>query len=141
MEEISGGCLCKAVRYRITAPPVAARMCWCRDCQYLAAGGGSVNLAFPAAAVHVEGELRDFVGVADSGNIMHRRFCPTCGTQMFSASEARPHLLIVRVGTLDDPELGRPQALIWTASAPRWACLDPALPHSERQPPPLPAPG
>jgi hypothetical protein len=29
------GCLCGAVRIGIEAEPLAARMCWCRLCQYL----------------------------------------------------------------------------------------------------------
>ena len=74
--------------------------------------------------------------VADSGNVMHRRFWSACGTPLFSEAEARPHLVFVRAGTLDDPELGRPSATIWTAAAPSWACIDPSLPRVERQPPP-----
>ena len=29
---------------------------------------------------------------------MHRRFCPSCGTHLFSEAESRPHLVIVRNG-------------------------------------------
>jgi hypothetical protein len=54
---------------------------------------------------------------------------------MFSASESRPHLLIIRTGTLDDQELARPSANIWTASAPGWACMDPSIPAVAGQPP------
>ena len=53
-----------------------------------------------------------------------------------SASEARPHLIFVRAGTLDDRELVRPSVTIWTSSAPSWACFDERLPKVERQPPP-----
>ena len=133
---ITGGCLCKAVRYSISAAPIVTRACWCRVCQYLGAGSGTVNTCFPSAAVTVTGELRDYVMTADSGNLSHRRFCPTCGTQLFSASEARPQLVFVRAGTLDDPELARPAMSIWTSMAPSWACLDERLPKVERQPPP-----
>ena len=133
---IEGGCLCKAVRYRIDAEPIAARQCWCRDCQYLAAGGATVNVVFPSQAVSVMGELADFVSKADSGNIMHRRFCPQCGTPVFSGAEVRPHIVIVRAGTLDDPNLISPATTIWTDSAPTWACIDESLPKFPRQPPP-----
>ncbi len=134
--EITGGCLCRAVRYRVTAAPVVTRVCWCRLCQYLGAGGATVNVCFPTSAMQIEGQLKDFRGVADSGNVMHRRFCPQCGTQLLSEAEARPHLIFVRAGTLDDPEIARPGATIWTSSAPSWACFDPAIPRVERQPPP-----
>src|SRR5687767_2113271 len=99
--EITGGCLCQSVRYRIAAAPITTRICWCRVCQYLAAGSATVNVCFSTSAITIEGELADFRSVADSGNVMHRRFCPKCGTQMFSEAEARPHLIFVRAGTLD----------------------------------------
>ena len=133
---ITGSCLCKAVRYSSTAPPLAARACWCRVCQYFAAGNASINAAFKKETLAVEGETRDYVSIADSGAVMHRRFCPHCGVHLFSEAESRPHLVFVRVGTLDDPELVRPAANIWTASAPSWACIDEGLPGFEGQPPP-----
>jgi hypothetical protein len=105
---ITGGCLCRAVRY----------------------------VSFPSQAITVEGELQDFVSLADSGNRMHRSFCPDCGTPMFSAAEARPHLLFVRAGTLDDPQIAKPQMTIWTSQAPDWACFNADLPRVEGQPPP-----
>jgi hypothetical protein len=134
--EITGGCLCKAVRYRVTAQPIVTRVCWCRVCQYLGAGSGTVNVCFPTNAMTIEGETQDYRALADSGNVMHRRFCPACGTALFSEAEARPHLIFVRAGTLDDPEVARPGATIWTSQAPTWACIDESLPKVERQPPP-----
>lgn len=134
---IEGGCLCGQVRYRTDAAPIATRVCWCRDCQALGAGSGTVNVVFPVEGFEITGETRDHVSRADSGNLMHRRFCPVCGTPLFSASDARPALIIARAGSLDDPELARPSGTIWSASAPSWACLDETLPKTEGQPPPL----
>lgn len=133
----TGGCLCRQVRFEISADPLAMRLCWCRVCQYFAAGNASVNVVFPSEALRCTGEVRDYPSVADSGNRMHRRFCPTCGTHLFSASEARPHLVIVRNGTLDDTALLSPSATIWTESAPPWACIDESLPTHAGQPPPV----
>lgn len=135
-ETITGGCLCKAVRYRIDAKPIVTRVCWCRVCQYFAAGNASVNVCFPSGAVAIDGELRDYRSIADSGNVMHRRFCPVCGTHVFSEAESRPHLIFVRAGTLDRPSLIKPSMTIWTASAPAWACIDLTIPSVPGQPPP-----
>ena len=131
-----GGCLCGAVRYRVTAEPISMRLCWCRDCQYLAAGNATANVVFPSEAITITGALGDYTGAADSGNVMHRKFCPICGTPMFSQAEVRPHLIIVRAGTLDDPAQVRPVATIWTESAPHWAAIHPDLPQFTGQPPP-----
>ena len=133
---IKGGCLCGDVRYESTAPPIVARICWCRLCQYLGAGSGTVNVCFRTETFTVRGETNDYKSVADSGNVVHRRFCPRCGTPLFSEAEARPHLIFVRAGSLDDPNIAEPAMTIWTASAPRWACIHADLPRVQRQPPP-----
>lgn len=133
---ITGGCLCGSVRFRITGTPITSRVCWCRLCQYIGAGNATVNVCFRSETITVEGETRDYRSVADSGNVMHRRFCPTCGTHLFSEAEARPHLIFVRAGTLDDREIAKPTATIWAAAAPTWACIDEDLPRMEGQAPP-----
>ena len=133
---ITGGCLCRAVRYASHAAPLNARICWCRLCQYLAAGNGTVNVFFPADKLELTGELGDFRAIADSGNVMHRRFCGTCGTHIFTSAEARPHLMAVRAGTLDELSLVHPTATIWVSQAPPWARIDSTLPQFPQQPPP-----
>jgi hypothetical protein len=136
---ITGGCLCGAVRFTIAEGPLLGRVCWCRDCQKLGAGGPAVGAAFRKAAMTVTGETRDYVSKADSGNTMHRRFCPTCGTPLFSEAESRPELIFIRAGALDDPEIAKPASTIWTASAPSWACIDQSLPQAPGQPAPIKA--
>jgi hypothetical protein len=133
--ERTGGCLCGAVRYRLTADPLVARICWCRDCQRLA-GNGTVNALFPSASIEVSGTTGEYPRAADSGNRVLCRFCPKCGSQLFADSSGRPGLTVVRVGTLDDPSSVRPVANIWSSSAPGWACLDRELDRVEHQPPP-----
>jgi hypothetical protein len=133
---ITGRCLCGAVRYRTARDPIITRVCWCRLCQYLGAGSGTVNVCFPTEGFEVTGEMRDHVSHADSGTEMHRKFCPSCGTPLFSEAATRPHLIFVRAGTLDDTSVAKPAMTIWTSEAPVWACIDSQLPTLERQPPP-----
>lgn len=135
MSERSGRCLCGAVQYRLRGEPLAVRICWCRDCQHLASNG-TVNALVSSADLEISGTLSEHLGTAASGNQMRRRFCPTCGTQMFNGSSARPQVTVLRVGTLDDPSSVKPSANIWTGSAPAWACLDPQLEAFAAQPPP-----
>jgi hypothetical protein len=134
--KVTGKCLCGAVRWESSEAPIATRVCWCRDCQYLGAGNGTTNACFRTATFTVTGTMSDYVSIADSGNRMHRRFCPMCGTPLFSEAEARPHLIFARVGTFDNPDLAKPAMTIWTASAPSWACINADLPRLEGQPPP-----
>jgi hypothetical protein len=132
----TGRCLCGAVKYRTGGAPIVTRVCWCRLCQYFGAGSGTVNVCFLSDGFEVIGEVRDYVSTADSGTEMHRKFCPTCGTPMFSEAASRPHLIFVRAGTLDDTSVVKPAMTIWTSEAPTWACIDDRLPRIERQPPP-----
>lgn len=134
---IGAGCLCGAVRMEIDAEPMAARTCWCRLCQYLGGGTASVNVCFPSDAVKIVGEVRYYESVADSGNPMRRGFCPTCGTPLTSESLARPHLIFIRAGALDDPNLIGPQATIWTDEAPHWALISDEIPSHPAQIPPV----
>jgi hypothetical protein len=133
---IKGRCLCGAVRWESSEPPLVTRVCWCRVCQYIGGGAGTVNACFRTGTFDVTGKTADHSVVADSGNRMHRRFCAECGTPLFSEAEARPHLIFVRVGTFDDPDLAKPAMTIWTSSAPHWAAIDAGLPRVEKQPPP-----
>lgn len=121
--------------FTIDAEPVGARMCWCRDCQRIASGSATVNVLFPEEAVHYSGNLSKYEMVADSGNTVERGFCPKCGAQMYSRTVTPKGMpMRVRAGTLDDPELMAPTALIWVESAPSWAALDPALPRHRKGP-------
>ena len=133
---IVGGCLCHAVRFESTASPIVTRVCWCRLCQYLGAGSGTVNVCFATATLVIRGETSDHQSVAESANVMHRRFCPKCGTPLFSEAESRPHLVFIRAGALDDPEVAKPAMTLWTSAAPSWACIADDVPRIERQPPP-----
>ncbi|WP_298197826.1 GFA family protein [Novosphingobium sp.] len=135
----SGRCACGAVTLKIGGAPVGTRQCWCRQCQQIAAGGPSHNAIFPSEAVSIAGPLRHSTWTAASGNTLTHHFCPSCGTQVYAQSSARPHLMTVRFGVIDEPHGLRPDVVIWTDEAPAWACIDPAL---ERWPgqPPAPAP-
>jgi len=135
MTQRSGQCLCGTVRFTLSADPVAARVCWCKDCQHIASNG-TVNILVPTEAVHISGTLSEFVSTAASGNEIKRRFCTRCGSHLFANSSARPQLTVVRAGTLDDPSSIRPTANIWSVSAPDWACLDASLERVAQQPAP-----
>lgn len=133
MTDRTGHCLCGAVSFKLTADPLATRICWCRDCQHLAANG-TVNMLVPADALSFSGAVSEYTRAADSGSEVTRQFCPSCGTQLFARSSARPQFRVVRAGNLDEPSSVQPTSNIWAARAPAWACLDAALERVEQQP-------
>lgn len=129
----TGSCLCGAFQYRITVEPLAARICWCKDCQKLAENG-TVNILVPSESVECSGELSSFDKLADSGDTVKRSFCPTCGSHLFSNTLSTPELTIIRAGTLSDPSSIRPTSNIWVSSAPDWSCIDSSLEMVDKQP-------
>ena len=140
MTEVTGRCLCGGVRFRFGQLPIATRMCWCRDCQYLSAGNASIGAIFRTETLEVAGETREYVSCADSGSMVRRRFCPKCGTPLFSEALDCLNFMVVRAGTLDNSDIAKPSSAIWTKSAPSWAHVDAGLPTTEGQPTPISEP-
>ena len=132
-----GSCQCGSVRITAHADPLTTRACWCKDCQKLTGGGPTHNAFFKTEEVEIVGDIRWHDVEADSGNMLSRGFCPNCGSPLAVQSHARRHLIGVRIGAFDDNDDLGPKSMIWTDSAPAWAHLDPDLPRTDRQPPPL----
>jgi hypothetical protein len=131
----TGGCLCGAVRYEVSAEPVAMALCHCRDCQYVSGGEPAAVVIVPRDALKItKGKPKDFTVTGDSGKHVTRRFCAECGTPLFSDVEANPAIWVVKAGSMDDPSWLKPNMVVYTASAQPWAHMDPALPHFAKMP-------
>jgi hypothetical protein len=117
----SGGCLCGAVRYEVTAEPVFQFACHCRACQRASGGSPTLGVVVPKAALTItQGEPRVYWSAGESGAKVGRAFCGACGGALFSDLEARPDIAVVKVGSLDDPSAFAVQADMWMAAAQPW---------------------
>ena len=76
---VEGGCLCGAVRYRVTGQSLARALCHCHSCR-LASGAPSVAWAvFPASQFAiVSGKPNSY----RSSPPVVRTFCGNCGTPL-----------------------------------------------------------
>lgn len=136
----TGRCACGGITLTIAGEPLGTRQCWCRQCQKIATGGASHNAIFRSEEVKIAGSLASSTWAAASGNTLTFWFCPSCGTQIYGQSSARPHLKTVRLGAIDEPHGLVPHAAIWVEEAPAWARIDPDMEQWPRQPPPPPTP-
>ncbi len=116
----SGGCLCGAVHYSFTGEPAMQAVCHCKNCQRQAGSGWSMIVALPESAVTRSGELTTYTDHGSSGGEVLRQFCPTCGSPVFTRVPARPELIFIKAGTLDDTSAFAPQVQFWTASKQHW---------------------
>ena len=130
----SGGCLCGAVRYECQAEPVVAGHCHCIDCRKSSGAGHCAHMGVPKKAVRVTGEVAVYDRPADSGNVVSRGFCPTCGAAVHSTNSSMPDMLFIRASSLDDPEVFKPQMIVYASRAPSWDHMDPKLLSFATQP-------
>jgi hypothetical protein len=124
-----GGCLCGAVRYRVSGEPIAATLCHCRSCRR-ASGGVTVAWAvFEKAAFEwLEGEPREY----SSSPGIYWRFCGTCGSLVGYRRDSRPGHIDVTSATLDEPDAFPPTVEIWVDDRIAWEALHPDLPKKLR---------
>ena len=135
-EAYTGGCACGAIRYEISAEPMAMNHCQCRDCQRKSGTGHGSYLSFPRRAdVKLRGEAKHWDIVGDSGNVKTRAFCPDCGSPVYMTLAVMPDLFVVHAASLDDPSRFKPQKVMYRVSGHAWDHLDPALRKFDRMPP------
>lgn len=119
-EPVAGGCLCGAVRYTITGDAAVSGHCYCTDCRRASGTGHGSHMAVADADFAFTGELKGFDKPADSGNIVTRKFCPTCGAAVLSTNSGMPGMVFVRASSLDDPSAFTPQMTVYASRAPEW---------------------
>lgn len=134
-QAFTGGCLCGAVRYTCSAEPSIAGHCHCEDCRRSSGTGHSSHLAVPRNAVAMTGEVKAYARAADSGNVISRYFCPTCGSALYSANPGMPEMVFLRASSLDDLEVFKPQMHVYVSRAASWDHRREGLPAFERMPP------
>ena len=124
-----GGCLCGAVRYRVTGTAVARTLCHCVSCRR-ATGGVSVGWAVfdKDDFAPLAGDVREY----SSSPGIHWGSCAICGSLVTYRRDTRPDHYDITTATLDDPDAFPPTVEIWVGEKIAWETLDPELPHKLR---------
>ena len=128
-ETAEGGCLCGAIRYRVSGRPVAATLCHCSDCRRASGGTNVAWAVFDRVRFKwLRGEPADF----SSSPGIHWLFCAVCGSLVGYRRSSRPDHMDVTTGTLDDSSRFPPGVEIWVGEKITWETLHPDLPKRER---------
>ena len=108
MPRFTASCLCGAARIEISAAPLRVGICHCLDCRKRQGAVFHTFAVFPADAVTVAGETREYKS---------RSFCPTCGSPLFDrfGDEFELHL-----GSLDAPNQLEPTYECWVIRREVW---------------------
>ena len=136
VDTFTGGCLCGAVRYEGRGAPVVAGNCHCVDCRKSSGTGHCSHMGMLEEAFSVTGEVKFFDAPADSGSMVSRGFCPTCGSAVYSRNSNMEGLVFPRASSLDDPEIFQPKFTVYASRAASWDKPDPNLPAFDEMPPP-----
>jgi hypothetical protein len=120
MPQYTGSCLCGDVRIAASGAPSRVGLCHCLDCRKHSGSLFFAGAVFPADAVSVEGETREYNG---------RHFCPRCGSSLFGRSG---HEVEVHLGSLDAPGQLDPSYELWTIRREAWLPPFPLEQHFER---------
>ena len=127
-QPLTGGCLCGAIRFTVSAPVAGLRVCHCTHCQQTSGTGASVNAVLQSKDFALtQGTPKCYAVKADSGRILRRFFCGDCGSPIYSSRESSPERMVVRAGAFDDSSAMRITSHIWTRSARPWSFIDPAM--------------
>jgi hypothetical protein len=115
--EITGGCYCGAVRYRVAGPVLHAVLCYCADCRRTAGAHPVPWITVRRSDFRFEtGQPAEF----QSSPPVVRTFCSRCGTSLTYCTERRPAQIDVTTASLDDPESFPPQSAEFESEKLSW---------------------
>jgi len=135
-QSLTGGCLCGAVRYKVSGDQIFSGRCYCNDCRKTSGTGHSAVFAVPEQTVSITGKLTDYTKPGGSGQSFTRRFCPVCGSRIAGVGAAVPGMVLITASTLDDPEKFVSEMSVFASRAPSWDRPPPGTPSFPEMPPP-----
>lgn len=122
--KLSGGCNCRQVRYQVEGEPIRVGVCHCETCRKDSGSAFSFFGIWARASVTLSGELACWRSRAGG-----ERFCPKCGSSLFSWDEGSGEIEI-KLGTLDGPPSTlTPAYELWTIRREPWLAH---LEHAEQ---------
>jgi len=124
-ETHDGGCLCGAVRYRITGPLPPGGHCHCSMCRRSA---GALVVTWTTVEEERFAIIAGTLAVYASSATAERLFCPACGSSLVFRSKTYPTLIDVTVATLDHPERHPADRHVFWGNRMPWLHLDDHLP-------------
>jgi hypothetical protein len=124
--DAEGGCLCCAIRYRVSGRPYHLTHCHCTLCRRSAGAPLVTWFSVESGAFQItRGEPMRY----RSSPAAVRSFCTRCGTQLTFQRDDTLGEVDITVCSLDDPELLTPEDHTYTRSRLRWVVFSDGLPE------------
>jgi hypothetical protein len=124
MQIHQGGCLCSAIRFRISGTPLISSICHCATCRRASA-------APTVAWLTVERSRFQFLSgspqVYRSSHGVVRRFCRSCGSQLTYENTAHSDTIDITTLSLDNPKDFAPTMEVWLEHRISWQAASQSL--------------
>ena len=134
---VEGGCDCRSIRYRLETTPLVVHLCHCKWCQRESGTAFALNAMIESDRITLlpdstKSPLKtDVPSESGSGQTIHR--CPDCRVAVWSNYGDPDDLIrLLRVGTLDRPEVCPPSIQIYVESKLPWVGLVEGVPVREK---------
>ena len=125
LNHLDGGCLCEAVRFRVTALALDRGYCHCRMCQKNSGAPVVAWATFTASNfAWTAGEPQSYASSAHA----KRYFCAACGSYLVFMSDRYPAEVSVNTASFDDPAAFAPLKHIFVQTRIAWFHTDDDLP-------------
>jgi hypothetical protein len=125
MSDVEGGCLCGAIRYRVSGKPMNTMICHCETCRRAAGSPVVAWLTFARADFQLgKGRPVEF----SSTPPVRRSFCGSCGTPLTYSHRDSPDSIDVTTCSLDDPHSFPPTHHSWLSDDVAWVQFGDGLP-------------
>jgi hypothetical protein len=117
MQINQGGCLCSAIRFRVSGEPVFSSICHCSTCRRASAAPAVAWLTFDRGQLEV---LSGHPHIYRSSQGVIRQFCGTCGSQISYESVENPTTIDITTASMDNPNLFPPTLEVWLEHRVSW---------------------
>jgi len=119
----TASCRCGRLQVECRGEPVRVSVCHCLDCQRRSGSAFATQARWNDEDLTVTGDSETWEQVADSGNRVTFRFCPTCGSTMAYAIEDWPGVTAVPVGNFADPDFPAPRHSVYEHRKHAWVAI------------------
>ena len=124
------------MRYSGEAEPIFVGVCHCTNCQKSSGTAFNAVIAVPKPTVSLTGTVSTYEGRGDTGNAVYKMFCPECGSPVAEEAAIMADVVMIPIGTLDDPGAAKPVMQIYCDSAQPWALLEGEIQRFAKMPGP-----
>ena len=117
---LSGSCLCGAVRFEISEPPLRAGYCHCTRCQRRTGTAASAQARIDGRAFTVTGGQSRIKSWRHPDGGFEKAFCGDCGAHLFSRNPDDHAQMSIRMSAFDQDPGVRPSWRTFVDYAASW---------------------